>query len=502
MRRHLAESRVAHLEARVIEELGRVRQELGWPIVMTPFSQIVLTQAVMNVTGPERYAVIPDEVIRYAHRPLRPAERADRSRRHGAHRSAAAHARAARRAVMAPLAELRRRLGGRLSDEEFLLRATMPAGQVDAMLAAGPAERHYDPSPSPDVADPHAGRAPRPVAGRRREVRLSPRTAPLRTRERRGTNVSSRPAGGIAGYMFDVDGTLLLSDRSLGGYELLPGAVEVLSALKDRSVPYVLLTNGSAYPPADQSARLRTLGLPVEEHQMLTPSSVTADHMARNRIRRALVLGTRGVGHALVEAGVETTYTGEPRATEVDAVYVGWHPECGMKDIDAAAHAIWGGAKLYVASDVPFFATKQGRMIGYTFAIVAAVRRLTRARAILTGKPSLHALRFVAGRLGVPMRPSASSATIRSSRPSWPIAPVRPAFGVTTGTTSRESGRASPRCDVRIASWDIWATCSIRDGRVRRHPERQETITTVRGAARPAASGSYQTGPVARRRGG
>ena len=29
----------------------------------------------------------------------------------------------------------------------------------------------------------------------------------------------------LAGFMFDVDGTLLLSDRSLGGYELLPGAM-------------------------------------------------------------------------------------------------------------------------------------------------------------------------------------------------------------------------------------------------------------------------------------
>ena len=37
----------------------------------------------------------------------------------------------------------------RLSDEEFLLRATMPAGQVDAMVAAGPARRHYDPTVSP-----------------------------------------------------------------------------------------------------------------------------------------------------------------------------------------------------------------------------------------------------------------------------------------------------------------------------------------------------------------
>jgi oxaloacetate decarboxylase alpha subunit len=50
---------------------------------------------------------------------------------------------------MVPLPELRRRIGERLSDEEFLLRATMPAGQVDAMLAAGPAPRHYAPALRP-----------------------------------------------------------------------------------------------------------------------------------------------------------------------------------------------------------------------------------------------------------------------------------------------------------------------------------------------------------------
>ena len=65
MRRHLAESRVAHLEGAVLEELDRVRQELGWPIVMTPFAQMVIAQAVMNVTG-GRYNTVPDEIIRYA----------------------------------------------------------------------------------------------------------------------------------------------------------------------------------------------------------------------------------------------------------------------------------------------------------------------------------------------------------------------------------------------------------------------------------------------------
>src|SRR3978361_1528732 len=66
MRRHLGEQRLSHVEGQVIEEIGRVREELGWPIVMTPFAQMVMTQAVMNVTGHERYANIPDEVIRYA----------------------------------------------------------------------------------------------------------------------------------------------------------------------------------------------------------------------------------------------------------------------------------------------------------------------------------------------------------------------------------------------------------------------------------------------------
>src|SRR5206468_1375226 len=53
---------------------------------------------------------------------------------------------------MAPVEELRKKLGSRLSDEEFLLRATMPAGQVDAMLAAGPAARHYNASIQPAMS--------------------------------------------------------------------------------------------------------------------------------------------------------------------------------------------------------------------------------------------------------------------------------------------------------------------------------------------------------------
>jgi HAD superfamily hydrolase (TIGR01450 family) len=243
----------------------------------------------------------------------------------------------------------------------------------------------------------------------------------------------------VRGFMFDVDGTLILSNRSLGEYEVLPGAIDVLTALNARRIPFVLLTNGSAYPPAEQAGRLRKIGLPVADQQMLTPSSVTADHMTRQRIRRVLVLGLPGVGHALSESGVETVFTGESRTSEVDAVYVGWHPECAMKDIEAACHAIWAGAKLYVASDVPFFATRQGRSMGYSYAIVGAIRRVTRAPMILTGKPSMLALRFVAKKLEIPSR----AVGVVGDDPDVEILMAHrggaTALAVTTGTTTAET---------------------------------------------------------------
>jgi 4-nitrophenyl phosphatase len=245
--------------------------------------------------------------------------------------------------------------------------------------------------------------------------------------------------------MFDVDGTLLLSDRTLGGYELLPGAIEVLTTLKARKIPFALLTNGSAHPPAEQAAKLRAAGLPVDDEQMLTPSSIAADYLERRGIRSALVLGSPGVGQALRDAGIATVHTGETGATEVGSVFVGWHPDCGMKDIETACRAIWGGAELCVASDVPFFATKQGRTIGYSHAITAAIRRLTRAPMTLTGKPSIRALRFVAKRLGVPMRALA----VVGDDPVVEVLMARrggaTALAVTTGTTTRQEWQRQPR---------------------------------------------------------
>lgn len=50
----------------VLAEMPRVREELGYPPLVTPTSQIVGTQAVLNVIMGERYKVIPKEVKDYA----------------------------------------------------------------------------------------------------------------------------------------------------------------------------------------------------------------------------------------------------------------------------------------------------------------------------------------------------------------------------------------------------------------------------------------------------
>ncbi len=149
MRRQLREMRQEHRIAEVFEEVERVRAELGYPIMVTPFSQVVATMAVMNVLAPERYVNVPDEVIRYVigrfGTPLAPMDGDVRDRILQLPRAKEL----ARQEPMPALDELRGRFSRRLSDEEFLLRAVMPAEQVDAMVAAGPCRRGYSAALAP-----------------------------------------------------------------------------------------------------------------------------------------------------------------------------------------------------------------------------------------------------------------------------------------------------------------------------------------------------------------
>jgi oxaloacetate decarboxylase alpha subunit len=113
--------------------------------MVTPFPQMVCGQAFYNVIGAERYGNVSDQAIRYVlgrfGRPTAAvdADVQDRILSRPRARELAAEP------PPAPLSELRKRLPRGISDEEFLLRATMPAEEVDAMVAADPAKRNYNP---------------------------------------------------------------------------------------------------------------------------------------------------------------------------------------------------------------------------------------------------------------------------------------------------------------------------------------------------------------------
>jgi len=61
----LEEQKALHRLGEILEEIPRVREDLGYPPLVTPTSQIVGTQAVLNVLSGERYKLVPGEVRDY-----------------------------------------------------------------------------------------------------------------------------------------------------------------------------------------------------------------------------------------------------------------------------------------------------------------------------------------------------------------------------------------------------------------------------------------------------
>ena len=144
-RRQLAELNLEHKFDEVMAEVERVRAELGSPIMVTPFPQIVTTQAMFNVMGEERYEQIPDQAIRYIlgrfGRPTAPVDENVLDRIMSLPRTKEIEA----EPIMMTLKERRGRFSKSMTDEEFLLRAVMPPEMIDGMQSRSPHQLHYNP---------------------------------------------------------------------------------------------------------------------------------------------------------------------------------------------------------------------------------------------------------------------------------------------------------------------------------------------------------------------
>lgn len=134
LRRQLGEMGMTERLPEVLTEVEQVRRELGYPIMVTPFSQFVGAQSVLNVVTGERYGQVPNELIHYARgsygAPPAPIDPDVLDRIHSSPAAAAIDP----DREEPTLAELRARFDRSVSDEDLLLRIAMPREQVDAMV--------------------------------------------------------------------------------------------------------------------------------------------------------------------------------------------------------------------------------------------------------------------------------------------------------------------------------------------------------------------------------
>lgn len=249
--------------------------------------------------------------------------------------------------------------------------------------------------------------------------------------------------GAIEGFVFDLDGTLVMSDRHHNGYRALPGARKVLAELRRRALPFAVMTNGSLRTPAEYAVSLRAAGLELEPAQIMTPATVAAGYLSAKGYKRVLVLGCPGVWKPLAAAGLDVMLP-DAGKTDVDAVFIGWHPAFGMRDLEAACRAVWAGAPIFSASDAPFFATRDGPALGISGAIGAMVASVTGKRPIVLGKPSQQVLRQAAKLLGIP----AKGLCIAGDDPALEVLMARKggayAVAVLTGLAKRDALAALP----------------------------------------------------------
>jgi oxaloacetate decarboxylase alpha subunit len=129
----------------LLKEIAQIRKELGYPIMVTPLSQYIGAQAILNHTAGERYKIVTDEIIKYVLGHFGElAAPVDKDVMDRIMRLPRTKELLDWQPPQGSIQELRRVFGPDLSDEEFLLRALSSNQEaVDEVLAAGPQSYNY-----------------------------------------------------------------------------------------------------------------------------------------------------------------------------------------------------------------------------------------------------------------------------------------------------------------------------------------------------------------------
>lgn len=179
--------------------------------------------------------------------------------------------------------------------------------------------------------------------------------------------------------LFDLDGTVYQGSRPI------PGAAEVVRAVREAGNPVRFVTNNASKGPEDVVDHLRGFGISAEPAEVSTSAQAAAKVLGARLPPGTTVLV---VGAPALEAEVEAAGLRPVRKAgdDVAAVVQGHWAETGWRDLAEACVAIRAGA-LWVACNMDVtLPTERGQLPG-NGSMVAALRAATGAQPEFAGKP-------------------------------------------------------------------------------------------------------------------
>ncbi len=181
-------------------------------------------------------------------------------------------------------------------------------------------------------------------------------------------------------FIFDLDGTLYR------GETVLPGAREVVTALRAQGHHVTFATNNSTRTRSEYDALLGVMGFAVEEDGLATSAYSTALYLAAlpEPPRSVFVLGSPALEEEIAACLPGVRFDG---AAPIDAVVVGLDRALTYDRLASAQHAVLRGAH-FVASNRDLVYPAADRLYPGSGSIVAALEAATGVTATTIGKPA------------------------------------------------------------------------------------------------------------------
>lgn len=195
----------------------------------------------------------------------------------------------------------------------------------------------------------------------------------------------------VQGFMIDMDGTICK------GWQVIPGAPEFIQELKDRGLPFVLLTNNSSASRESYLRKMMKLGFPVRMEDILTSTTATILFLQGERPGKTVYpLGTPDFLQELEEAEVEMVEDG------ADIVLLAFDRSITYEKINKAYHLLSAGAELICTHPDRLCPTESGYDVDIG-PFIDMFRSLCDVDPVIIGKPSRKMAEMSSRHLGVPV---------------------------------------------------------------------------------------------------